>query len=83
MPHSGRRTRHRQLPRDATDRLHRPEPDGARRPSLRPCQDLEDEVGNARIWGGIHFRSAVEDGIEIGKKTVHQVLAHHFQKSKD
>ena len=44
-------------------------------------EDLQDEVGNARIWGGIHYRSAVEDGIEIGKRTAHQVLAHHFQKS--
>ena len=23
-------------------------------------QDLQDEVGNARIWGGIHFRSALD-----------------------
>jgi hypothetical protein len=45
------------------------------------AKDLEYEVGNARIWGGIHFRSAVEDGIEIGKKVEHEVLAHHFHKS--
>ena len=44
--------------------------------------DLEDEVTNTRIWGGIHYRSAVEDGVEIGKKTARQVLAHHFQRSK-
>ncbi len=44
-------------------------------------KDLEYDVGNARIWGGIHFRSAVEDGIEIGKRTVDQVLAHHFRRS--
>lgn len=44
--------------------------------------DLQDEVGNARIWGGIHYRSAVEDGIRIGKKTVDQVLSHHFQRTK-
>ena len=44
--------------------------------------DLQYEVGNARIWGGIHYRSAVEDGIVIAKKTVNQVLDHHFQKSK-
>jgi hypothetical protein len=44
--------------------------------------DLEDEVGNARVWGGIHFRSAVEDGAKIGKKTADQVLAHHFQGSE-
>ena len=42
-------------------------------------KDLEDEVGNARIWGGIHFRSAVEDGIKIAMKTANQVLSHHFQ----
>ena len=47
------------------------------------AEDLEYEVANARIWGGIHFRSAVEDGVEIGKKTAHQVLAHHFQRSND
>jgi hypothetical protein len=44
-------------------------------------KDLEYDVGNARIWGGIHFRSAVEDGIAIGKRTVDQVLAHHFRRS--
>jgi hypothetical protein len=44
-------------------------------------KDLEDDVTNARIWGGIHYRSAVEDGVTIGRKTVHQVLAHHFQRS--
>jgi hypothetical protein len=44
-------------------------------------KDLEDDVGNARIWGGIHFRTAVEDGIRIAKKTAEQVLAHHFQRA--
>jgi hypothetical protein len=38
-------------------------------------------VGNARIWGGIHFRSAVADGAEIAKKTAHHVLADHFKTS--
>jgi hypothetical protein len=45
-------------------------------------KDLEYDVGNARIWGGIHYRSAVEDGIDIGKKTADHVLAHHFQRSE-
>ena len=43
-------------------------------------KELAYEVGNARIWGGIHFRTAVEDGITLGMKVVHQVLGHHFQK---
>ncbi len=44
-------------------------------------QDLEDEVSNARIWGGIHFRSAVDDGVQIGTRVAHWVLAHHFHRS--
>lgn len=44
-------------------------------------RDLQDEVSNARIWGGIHYRSAVEEGIVIARKTTHQVLAHHFKRS--
>ncbi len=42
-------------------------------------KELEYDVGNGRIWGGIHFRSAVEDGLTIGRKTADQVLAHNFQ----
>jgi hypothetical protein len=45
------------------------------------ASDLEYDVGNARIWGGIHFRSAVEDGAEIAKKTARHVLAHHFKQA--
>jgi hypothetical protein len=29
---------------------------------------MTQEVDNARVWGGIHFRSADEDGSEIGRK---------------
>ena len=45
-------------------------------------KDLQDEVGNARVWGGIHYRSSIEDGNVIGKRVVDQVLAHHFQPSR-
>ena len=61
------------------DRLHDPQPDRAGRPSLRHAKDLKDEVANARIWGGIHFRSAVEDGSTIARKTANLVLAHSFK----
>ena len=43
------------------------------------AKDLEHDVSNARIWGGIHYRGAVEDGATIAKKTAHHVLAHHFR----
>lgn len=46
-------------------------------------KDLEYEVSNARIWGGIHFRSAVEDGVKIGKQVAEHVLDHNFHKSDD
>ncbi len=45
--------------------------------------DLEYEVSNARIWGGIHFRSAVDDGVKIGTHVANWVLAHHFHRSQD
>ena len=45
--------------------------------------DLEYEVTNARIWGGIHYRSAIEDGTKIGLKTADQVLAHHFHQTTE
>jgi len=46
-------------------------------------QDLEYDVGNARIWGGIHFRSAIDDGAQIAKRTANWVLAHNFQRDAD
>ena len=45
--------------------------------------DLTYEVGNARIWGGIHFRSAVDDGVKISTHVADWVLAHHFHRSHD
>ena len=45
--------------------------------------DLEYDVANARICGGIHFRSAVEAGTKIAGKTADHVLAHEFKKSND
>lgn len=42
-------------------------------------RDLENEVMVARIWGGIHFRSAVDDGATIARRTARTVLAHHFR----
>jgi len=44
--------------------------------------DLEHEVGNARIWGGIHYRSAVEDGLAIARHVSRQVLDRHFQRAR-
>jgi hypothetical protein len=46
-------------------------------------RELETEVRNARIWGGIHFRAAVKDGSTIAHKTASFVLAHSFKPARD
>jgi len=38
--------------------------------------DLVDEVIEARMLLGLHFRSADEDGGEIGRKIAHQIRRH-------
>jgi hypothetical protein len=49
----------------------------------RTVDDLELEIANARVWGGIHFRSAVADGLKIAHRVARQVLAHNFRKTHD
>ena len=44
-----------------------PGPFGVTR-SYRKFSELTQEVDNARVWGGIHFRSADADGSEIGRR---------------
>ena len=46
--------------------------------SFPRVSDLAFEVSNARIWGGIHYRSAVDDGVAIANKVSRWVLKHHF-----
>jgi hypothetical protein len=41
---------------------------------------LTEEVDNARVWGGIHFRSADADGSEIGRK-IGEVVVREFPNS--
>ena len=42
--------------------------------TYRKFSQLTVEVDNARVWGGIHFRSADVDGSEIGRKIGEIVL---------
>jgi hypothetical protein len=37
------------------------------------------EIIDARVWGGIHFRTADVQGAVLGKKVVHQMQKHYFQ----
>jgi hypothetical protein len=38
-------------------------------------------VQNGRVWGGIHFRTAVEDGTAIAKRVASSVLSHDFRRT--
>jgi hypothetical protein len=37
------------------------------------------EIIDARVWGGIHFRTADVEGAVLGKKVVHYMEKHYFQ----
>ena len=41
----------------------------------RRLSTLEQDAFAARIWSGLHFRDAMEDGYRIGHKTARRVLA--------
>jgi hypothetical protein len=41
-----------------------------------------DEIIEARIWGGIHFRNADVQGAGIGKKVAHFLRMHYFQPAR-
>jgi hypothetical protein len=40
------------------------------------------EIVDARVWGGIHFRTAAVQGAEIGKKVARWLHNHYFQRAK-
>jgi len=39
-----------------------------------------EEVKNARVFAGIHFRTATEDGVKLGADVAHYLLEHRFQR---
>jgi hypothetical protein len=44
--------------------------------------ELQADVGDARVLGGIHVRSSVEDGARIARRTAAYVLARHFGRPR-
>jgi hypothetical protein len=68
------------LVRDPAQR-HVPHRGAARadQPAVRPASRRAlDEVVEARIWAGVHFRSADEQGVRIGNGVARYVLSHEF-----
>jgi hypothetical protein len=40
---------------------------------------MAEELQNARLWGGMHFRYASEDGAALGKAVATWVVTQRFQ----
>jgi hypothetical protein len=39
----------------------------------------QKEVGNARIYAGFHYRFSVQQGLILGHKVAHNLVAHYFR----
>ena len=44
---------------------------------------LIEEIGDARVFAGIHFRHATEDGAELGRHVAKWILKNHFHAADD
>jgi hypothetical protein len=55
-----------------------PGPFGVTR-SYGKFSEMTEEVENARVWGGIHFRSADRDGSDVGRK-IGEIVVRDFPK---
>jgi hypothetical protein len=50
--------------------------------SFDRLSDALKEVVDARVWGGIHFRTADVQGTVLGKKVAHWLRRHYFQPTR-
>jgi hypothetical protein len=46
------------------------------------ADDLRDDIVNARVWAGVHYRFSAEAGVKLGEKVARYDLSH-FAKSDD
>jgi len=44
--------------------------------------ELREEIVNARVWGGVHYRGSAEAGVELGRRVAHYDLNHAFRPSR-
>ena len=44
--------------------------------------NLIKEIKDARVWGGMHFRTSIEDGADLGKQVGYWIANKHFQTVK-
>ena len=44
--------------------------------------DLRDEIVNARLWAGLHYRGSSEAGVDLGRQVAHYALNHAFRPER-
>jgi hypothetical protein len=45
--------------------------------------EMREDVVNARVWAGVHYRGSVEAGVKLGRKVAHYDLNHAFKRWRD
>jgi hypothetical protein len=51
---------------------------GGQRRRFARFKDVSDEVIEARILGGLHYRTSMEAGRHLGRKVAQKLVATHF-----
>ena len=44
-------------------------------------RDVRREVGRARVYAGLHFTEALQDGERLGERTTRYVLHDNFERT--
>jgi hypothetical protein len=47
------------------------------------AEDLRQEIINARLWGGLHYRFSTISGVALGRNVAQHDLDHGFQPVND
>jgi hypothetical protein len=45
----------------------------------KTVDDIQDQIPDARVWIGFHFRNSVEQGLKLGNNVADWDLSHYFQ----
>jgi len=44
--------------------------------------ELREQIVNARVWGGVHYRGSAEAGVDLGRRIAHYALNHAFKPTR-
>ena len=47
--------------------------------SYASLQAVEDEIADARVWAGLHYRNSMDEGSELGRRVAEHVLTGWFR----